>query len=103
MNQVQIFVIPALEVITNIFTKVERYFDQDKIPVPEDVERFFYLRSSIVSYMVFNDAFGRKFIYGPEELLDNLKELEEMHVTHFGKSVAIHKLIRSNKPDPVYA
>lgn len=103
MNKVQIFVIPTLEVITNIFTKVDRYWNQDKIPVPEDIERFFYLRSSVVSYMIFNDAFGRKFIYGPEELLDNLKELEEMHVTHFGKSVAIHKFIRSNKPEPACA
>lgn len=103
MDKVQIFVIPALEVITSIFTKVERYWDQDKIPVPEDIERFFYLRTSIVSYMIFSDAFGRKFIYGPEELLENLKELEEMHVTHFGKPAVIHKLIRNNKPDPACA
>ncbi len=103
MNKVQIFVIPALEVITNIFTKVERYANQDKIPVPEDVERFFYLRSSIVSYMIFNDAFGRTYIDGPEELLDNLKELEEMHITRFGKSINIYKYIRGVKPEPVCA
>ena len=103
MNKVQINVIPTLEVITNIFTKVEKYYDQDKFPVPEDIKQFFYLRSSIISYLIFSDALGRQTIYGPKELLDNLKELEEMHVTKFGKLIIIHKYINEVEPTPACA
>ncbi len=100
---IEIFVPSTVELITNIFTKVEKYYNQNKIPVPEDIEQFFYLKSSIISYLIANDAFGRKYIQAPDELLANLKALEEMHIIHFGKTINIYKQIKDIHPPKAYA
>lgn len=100
---IEIFILPTMELITNIFTKVEKYYDQNKIPIPEDVDQFFHLRSSIISYLIAYNAFGRKCILAPDELMDNLKALEEMHVIHFGKTINIFKFIKDNHPPKTYA
>lgn len=94
MTKVQISVIPTLETITNLFTKVDKYYNQDKFPVPEDIDRFFYLRQSILSYLVFSDAFGKQIVDGPDELIPVLKELEEQHIVNFGKCPNIYKVVR---------
>jgi hypothetical protein len=83
MNQeLEIFVLPTLTVISDIFAKVEKFADQDKIPVPEDVEQFFYLKNSIISFLVYSNGLVHKSIRAPMELKSNISELEKMQTKY---------------------
>lgn len=97
MSDVDIMVLPTLTVITNIFEKFVKFYDQEKIPIPPDVARFFFLRQSILSYLIFSNAFGYKKIIGPPELEKVLAELEKMYTEIFDEEMKIF-YIRRSKP-----
>lgn len=92
MPDIDIFVLPTLTAITNVFSKFEKYYNQEKIPIPEDVARVFFLRQSILSYLIFSNAFGYKSIIGPPELAKVLKELEDLHLKLLEEEIKIYKM-----------
>lgn len=81
-QEIEIFVIPSLTIISDIFTKVEKFADQDKIPVPEDIEQFFYLKNSIISFFIYSNALVYKSIRAPMELKQNISDLEKLQTKY---------------------
>lgn len=77
-------VLGALYLIQNLMSK---YADEyDKEARSEEAARFFYLRSSITSYIISRDGLGKTFLTVPEELVQNLQDLNNLHDTHFPKN-----------------
>ncbi len=95
MPDIDIFVLPTLTAITNVFSKYEKFYNQEKIPIPEDVARVFFLRQSILSYLIFSNAFGYKSIIGPPELAKVLKELEDLHLKLIQEEINIYQTRRT--------
>lgn len=83
--RIDIQVLGALRIIQNLMAKFADEYEAENRS--EEAEHFFNLRWSIISYIISRDGLGKVFLDAPQELMQNIQDLNALHEKYFPKNV----------------
>lgn len=92
-------VLPCLEALIDLFSRYEKQYTLNEDKQTASAKQFFYVRASILGFLISRDALTSVRVEALDELEPNLKYVQDLYIETYNKNVDIYY----TKNDKVYA
>ena len=92
-------VLPCLEVLTIFHKYYEDQYSLENDQRAPEVQQFFYVRTSLLSYLISRDALTDAYVEALDELEPNLRYIQDLYFEKYNEEKDIYFV----KNDKVYA
>ena len=95
-------VLNCLKSLTLLHKFHEKEYEMEESKRSPDAKRFFYVRSSLLSYMICKDALTDAFVEAADELEDNLRYLQDLHKNTYNEDPKVY-VVTETERGPIVA